>query len=78
MAISVKVPTDLWQGDDEAVLTSWLTSDGSWVNEGTLLAEIMVAKSQFEITAPGSGKIKLLRSVEDVLAKGDEIASISQ
>lgn len=76
MATEVKIPEDLWEGDEEAALTSWLVSDGAAVQEGALLAEIMTAKIQHEIEAPAAGIIRLAREVDDVLAKGDVIATI--
>ena len=76
MAVNVTVPTDLWDEDSQAVITSWLVTDGGAVSEGQLIAEIMVEKVQHEIRAPASGTIKLTKEAEAVVSKGDEIASI--
>lgn len=76
MAVAVKIPTDLWEEDSEAVITSWLVSDGGAVSEGQLIAEIMVEKVQHEVRAPASGSISISQPAEAVVAKGDEIASI--
>jgi len=77
MAVAVTIPTDLWEEDSEAVITSWLVSDGASVAEGQLIAEIMVEKVQHEVKAPGSGKIAIGQQAEAVVKKGEEIASIS-
>ena len=34
MSTEVLIPNDLWEEDDEAVITSWLVSDGASVSEG--------------------------------------------
>lgn len=77
MAVDVKIPSDLWEEDNEAAITSWLVSDGATVSEGQLIAEIMVEKVQYEIKAPGAGTIKIDVPAEGVAAKGSTIATIS-
>lgn len=74
---SVTIPTDLWEEDTEAVITTWLVSDGAAVSEGQLIAEIMVEKVQHEVRAPASGTIKISQQAEAVVAKGGEIATIA-
>lgn len=74
---SVTIPTDLWEEDTEAVITTWLVSDGTAVSEGQLIAEIMVEKVQHEVRAPASGTIKIGQPAEAVVAKGGEIATIT-
>ena len=74
---SVTIPTDLWEEDTEAVITTWLVSDGAAVTEGQLIAEIMVEKVQHEVRAPASGTIKISQQAEAVVAKGGEIATIA-
>ncbi len=76
MATDVIIPVDLWEEDQEAALTAWLVSDGASVTEGMLIAEIMTAKIQHEIEAPTAGTIRLGRKVDDVVSKGDVIATI--
>lgn len=76
MASEVRIPEDLWEEDQEAALTAWLVGEGSTVEKGALLAEVMTAKIQHEIEAPASGTIRLLKQVDDVVAKGDVIAVI--
>ncbi|MCB1499591.1 MAG: lipoyl domain-containing protein [Bauldia sp.] len=76
MATDIIIPADLWEGDEESVITAWLASDGAEVKEGALIAEIMTAKVQNEITAPASGKLSILKEQEAVVVKGDVIGRI--
>ena len=54
----IVIADDLWEGDAEAVITSWLVSDGAEVAAGDLVAEIMSEKAQFEIEAPAAAQIE--------------------
>ncbi len=76
MATDIVIPSDLWQDDSEAAITAWLISDGAHVARGQLVAEIMVEKTQFEISAPVDGAVRLLKQVDDVASKGEAIARI--
>ncbi|MGD9866062.1 MAG: biotin/lipoyl-containing protein [Pseudodonghicola sp.] len=78
MATDVKVPQDLWEDDGmEAVITNWLASDGANVRKGALIAEIMVEKSQFEVTAPADGILTIAKQIDDIVRKGDVIGQIT-
>ena len=77
MSTEVVIPNDLWEEDDEAVITSWLVSDGASVSEGDMVAELMVAKIQYELLAPASGTLSILKEIDDVVAKGDCVATIA-
>lgn len=77
MATDIIIPADLWDGDDECVVTAWLASDGGQVSEGALIAEIMTAKVQYEITAPATGTLSIVKAQDDVAAKGDVIGAVS-
>lgn len=72
----VKIPMNLWEGDEEAVITSWLVDDGSEVMEEELLAEIMVEKTEHEVTSPGAGVVHIHKETDAIVAKGDLIAII--
>ena len=78
MTVNVTVPNELWEGDTEAVVTAWLTNDNARVEEGALIAEIMVEKSQLEIHAPASGVLKIVQDVDAVVHKGTVIATIDE
>ncbi len=74
--MDITIPTNLWDEDSEAVITSWLVSEGASVNEGDLIAEIMVEKVQHEVHAPASGTVSISQPVEAVVAKGGVIGKI--
>lgn len=76
MAVDIVIPADLWEEDMEAVITDWLVSDGAQVAEGTLVAEIMVSKTQFEIHAPATGIVTITAPRETVVTKGAVIGSV--
>ena len=76
MSIDVIIPLDLWDEDGEGVITSWLASDGSKVEEGALIAEVMTEKIQYEIESPGTGTLKISKEEDEVISKGDVIAII--
>jgi len=77
MTTDIRIPEDLYDGDEESVITAWLASDGATVKEGALIAEIMTAKVQNEMTAPASGKLTILKQQDEVVAKGTVIGQIT-
>ncbi|WP_416881623.1 biotin/lipoyl-containing protein [Marivita sp.] len=77
MATDIIIPSDLWDGEEECVITAWLASDGGNVKEGALIAEIMTAKVQYEITAPASGTLSIAKAQDEVAAKGDVIGTVT-
>ena len=76
MATDIVIPTDLWEEDEEAVITSWLMDDGAAVEAGALIAEIMAAKVQYEITAPAAGTLRIVQEADAVVNKGDVIGTV--
>ncbi|MBL4596419.1 MAG: lipoyl domain-containing protein [Robiginitomaculum sp.] len=76
MTTQIIIPEDLWEEDSEAVITSWLASDGATVSKGALLAEIMTEKIQHEIESPADGTLKILKQIDDIINKGDVIGTI--
>lgn len=76
MSIDIVVPANLWDGDDQAVVTVWLASDGGQVVKGRVIAEIMVEKTQYEIAAPADGTLKIASNVDDIVEKGSVIGTI--
>jgi pyruvate/2-oxoglutarate dehydrogenase complex dihydrolipoamide acyltransferase (E2) component len=77
MSMKVSIPLELWDGDSDAVITTWLVQDGSQVEYKQLVAEIMMEKIQHEIHSPGNGRIAILRHVDEIVGKGDCIAHLS-
>lgn len=76
MATDIIIPSDLWEEDEECVITSWLVDDGASVAEGALIAEIMTAKVQYEINAPASGILRIKEEADAVVPKGAVIGSV--
>lgn len=76
MATEIIIPSDLWDGDEESVITAWLADHGAQVKEGALIAEIMTAKVQHEINAPATGTLSIAKEQDEIVAKGDVIGSI--
>ncbi|TNF06871.1 MAG: biotin attachment protein [Gammaproteobacteria bacterium] len=77
MSTDIIVPLDLWEEDQEGVITSWLVSNGARVETGELLAEVMVEKIQHEIESPAPGTLQITRKEDEVVNKGDVIATLS-
>ncbi|MFT7006022.1 MAG: pyruvate/2-oxoglutarate dehydrogenase complex dihydrolipoamide acyltransferase (E2) component [Colwellia sp.] len=77
MTQSIIIPVDLWEEDEEAVLTAWLVDNNSKVSTGQLLAEVMVEKIQYEINSTYDGTISIISEEDDVVSKGSVIAEVS-
>ncbi len=76
MSTPIVIADDLWEGDAEAVITSWLVGDGTEVAAGDLVAEVMSEKAQFEIEAPVAGVLKIIEEEDAVIAKGAVIGQV--
>ena len=74
--IPVVIPPDLWEGDVEGAVSAWLFADGDRVRSGDLIAEVMVEKSSFEITAPAAGRLRIRVAAETPFRPGAVIAEI--
>ena len=73
----VTVPDDLWADDDEPAISIWIYEQGQHVTTGTVIAEVMVAKSSFELVAPATGTLTRLVDAEIPLTKGQRVATIA-
>jgi pyruvate/2-oxoglutarate dehydrogenase complex dihydrolipoamide acyltransferase (E2) component len=76
MTTPVAVPRDLWEEDLPGIVSAWLFEDGDSVRAGDLIAELMVEKTAYDLTAPGPGRLKILVQPEIPFQRGDVIASI--
>ncbi len=76
MATDIVIPNDLWDEDEQTVLTTWLVSDGASVEAEALIAEIMTAKVQYELYAPATGTLRIKEKVDAVVSKGAVIGTI--
>lgn len=72
----IVVPAGLWDDSDTAVVGSWLYGDGEAVSAGAVVAELMVEKTSFEITAPASGTLSIAVAEETEVQPGQVIGSI--
>ena len=77
MTKTIIVPMDLWEEDEEAVLTAWLVDNGSEVTTGQLVAEVMLEKTQYEIFSSCDGIISTVINEDDVISKGSILAEVS-
>ncbi|HVY99987.1 MAG TPA: lipoyl domain-containing protein [Dongiaceae bacterium] len=76
MSTPVPVPRDLWEEDLPGIVSAWLFEDGDTVSEGDLIAELMVEKTSYDLTAPKAGRLRILVQPEIPFQRGDVIASI--
>ena len=66
-----------WDEDDPSGSTvMWLFADGAHVVRGDVIAEILVEKVTLELEAPATGRLSILVGAENVVNKGDRIATI--
>jgi len=70
------VPQDLWEDDRERVVLTWVYSDGAVVEQGKLITELMVEKTQLELFAPARGRLKILAPPDTVVRKGQVIGTL--
>jgi pyruvate/2-oxoglutarate dehydrogenase complex dihydrolipoamide acyltransferase (E2) component len=74
--VSVAIPADMWAEDMEGVISAWLFEDGDKVREGDLIAEVMVEKTSYDLTAPAAGTLRILVAPEVPIRRGTEVARI--
>jgi pyruvate/2-oxoglutarate dehydrogenase complex dihydrolipoamide acyltransferase (E2) component len=75
--IAVIVATDLWDPELEGAVSAWLFGDGDLVRSGDLIAEVMMEKSTYEITAPAAGRLQIMIAAEVPFKPGTTIATIA-
>jgi pyruvate/2-oxoglutarate dehydrogenase complex dihydrolipoamide acyltransferase (E2) component len=74
--IPVVIPPDLWEGDVEGAVSAWLFADGDRVRSGDLIAEVMVEKTSYDVTAPADGMLQIRIPAEKPFKRGAIIAAI--
>lgn len=78
-SVPILIPADAWDGEpDEGVLSNWFYADGAQVEQGALLAEYMVEKSEMELEAPASGTLRILVAAEGTIERGSKVGEIEQ
>jgi 2-oxoglutarate dehydrogenase E2 component (dihydrolipoamide succinyltransferase) len=73
---SVRVDPAIIGEDDDAELTTWLSSDGAFVEADQPIAEITAAKVVTEVPAPAAGRLRHLIKAGAPLWPGQEIAVV--
>lgn len=73
---------EAWQGVDaavEALVDKWLVKEGDAVQAGQVLANVVLVKSNLEITAPVGGRIvQILVPVGGTFARGKPVAVLQE
>ena len=74
----LRVPEGLWDTGivPEGVISNWYFDEGSSVEAGSVVAVIMVEKTEYDIEAPASGKLHILTETNGVVAPGNLIGQI--
>lgn len=76
---AVTLKQEAWEGVDaavEALVDKWLVQAGDTVQAGQPLANVVLVKSNLEITAPASGRIHILVPAGSTFARGQPIATL--
>lgn len=77
----ITLGAEAWQGVDEAVealVDKWLVQAGDTVRAGQPLANVVLVKSNLEITAPANGRIaQILVPAGGTFARGKPIATLA-
>jgi pyruvate/2-oxoglutarate dehydrogenase complex dihydrolipoamide acyltransferase (E2) component len=72
------IPEGLWDAEaiPEGIVSNWFYADGAAVTRGTVVAEIMVEKTTFEIAAPADGVLTRSVAKDGVIRPGTVIGTI--
>ena len=65
-----------WSGPCPGAVSAWLFAEGDTVREGDLIAEVMVEKTSFDVTAPADGRLQIRIPAETPFKRGAIIAAI--
>lgn len=80
--IEIVLAQDVWadvEAGTEALVEDWLVSEGDSVKAGQPIANVVVVKSNHEVTAPADGVIeKILVAAEDTFAPGTALALLRE
>lgn len=80
--MNIQLQEEAWEdleADAEALLDEWHVKEGDSVEEGQLVASVMVAKSSFEVLAPANGVIsKLLVDAQDNFTRDQPLALLEE
>ena len=77
MSIDVKVPA-VGESITEVTIASWLKKDGDMVKMDEAICSIESDKATLEISAPKSGKLKILVEEGTTVSIGDKVAEVDE
>ena len=74
----ISIPEGLWDTDrtPEGIVANWFYQTGSKVEEGDTVAELMVEKTSYDITAPASGTLTRMIEKDGIVTPGMVIGTI--
>jgi pyruvate/2-oxoglutarate dehydrogenase complex dihydrolipoamide acyltransferase (E2) component len=74
------VPEGLWDTEKvpEGIIANWFLRDGGSVQAGATVAELMVEKTTYEITAPVAGRVRIFVAKDGVVRPGTVIGRIEE
>lgn len=77
----VTLKAEAWEGVDaavEALVDKWLVQEGDTVRMGQPLANVVLVKSNLEISAPAAGRVaQILVPAGSTFARGQPIATLA-
>lgn len=77
MAVNVETPT-LGESITEATVASWVKSEGDYVEQDELIAELETDKINLEVNAPAAGTLgKILKGEGEIVNVGEILAEIT-
>ena len=76
--MEVRIPDGLWDTSvvAEGVVSTWFFDEGAEVDAGSVVATIMVEKTEYDIEAPASGKLHITIQPDEPVVPGSVIAEI--
>jgi pyruvate/2-oxoglutarate dehydrogenase complex dihydrolipoamide acyltransferase (E2) component len=80
MSVAITLDAALWAGVDEgaqALVDSWLVTEGSHVDAGQALVRVVLVKSTLEVSAPSAGVLeRVLVPAGENFARGQPLAQL--
>ena len=78
--VDIAVPEQLWDTTKvpEGIVANWFIRDGNAVEAGATIAELMVEKTTYEISAPASGRLRILVPKDGVVRPGSIVGRIEE
>jgi len=78
--VDITLPAELWEGvpaDAQALVDAWLVDPGAHVQEGEIVARVILAKSTLDVAAPAAGMLdRILVAAGSSFARGQAIGTM--